>query len=196
MNTFKKMFAVAGLTVLGMTVSSASAAILGPELVTNGTFETDLSGWSIWHGTIAQDLDTNGGSTYSMLVTNTGSGNADGEAYQFVPMESGKKYQVSFDEKNAGTSLYFSMGAANGDAGAFGQNGYSNANWANVSFEITVPGTTTTSVQLNMFPYTSGEAILLDNVSIKEVLVPEPASVMLIGMSALGLCIRRRRRSR
>jgi len=83
---------------VGLALDQSQGAELGPELITNGTFDTDLSGWTAsaadaditWQSG-AMRLQRTGG--YSLLVG------------QDAGLESGKWYQVSatVSEWNSGT---------------------------------------------------------------------------------------------
>jgi hypothetical protein len=63
--------------------------VTGSELVTNGTFDTDVSGWTNAQGTITYS------SGEAILTRLDGGGEVI--AYQNVPVTAGKLYQVTFD---------------------------------------------------------------------------------------------------
>ncbi|WP_233214590.1 LamG-like jellyroll fold domain-containing protein [Rhodopirellula bahusiensis] len=84
-------------TVVGtqsvITIAGVNDApeFVGPELISNGTFDTDLSGWS-----------TVGSTAYSSGEMNFGGGNAVGphSASQTIATESGQTYRLTFDYRD------------------------------------------------------------------------------------------------
>ena len=71
---------------VGLMLDKSKGLVLGPELVTNGTFDTDTSGWSADDALLA----ASGG---AITITNT---NTYGHAYQIISTEVGKTYRVNY----------------------------------------------------------------------------------------------------
>jgi hypothetical protein len=76
-------------TKLAALCDTETGAISAPELVTNGTFDVDTSGWSEGPGS---SLNVVGG---ALRVSNTGT--SYGYGYQAIPTEIGKTYVIKFD---------------------------------------------------------------------------------------------------
>ncbi|MCX5477566.1 hypothetical protein OSH08_01025 [Kaistia geumhonensis] len=102
----------AGITKSGITRVS-TPAIIGPELIVNGTFDTDTSGWT------AQATVSIAAVSGKMRVTRPSAGQTQ-YAYYGVPAEIGKAYVAKFDSysvsgnmadcrwgNSAGNNLYF-----------------------------------------------------------------------------------------
>lgn len=73
----------------------------GPELVTNGTFTTNTTGWTA--GNSATLSSTSG----KLRVTNTA---ASGRAYQSIPVEIGQVHRLSIDCKGGTAGFYVDLG--------------------------------------------------------------------------------------
>lgn len=86
-------------TVLSVGCDKNSSSLSGAELVTNGTFDTDISGWT--------DASESGGSIawnasgYLDLITGTTNAN-EGKAQQVVTTVAGKQYVMTFDVISGG----------------------------------------------------------------------------------------------
>ncbi len=79
---------------VGLILDKSQGLLIGPELVTNGTFNTDTAGWSIAN-TVTLTIDANRAKYQGI------SGNND-IVYQNVPTTAGKWYQVKW-KAEAGT---------------------------------------------------------------------------------------------
>jgi hypothetical protein len=81
--------------------------VIGPELVTNGTFDTDVSGWSI-DGTNTGDDVSFSFSSGQMLVSR-GADSVGGRPYQQIAVEIGKTYHLTFDSSylTGGASVFY-----------------------------------------------------------------------------------------
>ena len=135
----------------------------GDELVTNGTFDTDVSGWTSWGSIISYDSSNN-------ALRIDGNGFAFCGAYQGVSTEVGKVYALTMDiiDLQSGGSSGFRVGSSYG-----GQNDVLDVN-APVNylgqFKALFRATSTVSYVLaRSSPTTSGYAVV-DNISVKEVL--------------------------
>jgi hypothetical protein len=134
------------------------ATAIGPELVTNGTFDSDLTGWT--------DASESGGSiswnASGYLDLNTGATNVnEGKAYQAISTEAGKHYVLSVDRVSGtylaqvGTTQLGAEITATADIG-YGARLY-----------FTAVGTTT-YINFRNFSTLSGTSSL-DNISVQEV---------------------------
>ena len=137
----------------------------GPELVTNGTFDTDLSGWTDFygHGTASWEA---GKMRLSCLPEGCGSQTLQ---RQIVSVEEGKTYAVSVDLDATNASCYnnvatrfsvtgngsLTLQAGNGESGTFTDTFIA----------------TGTSVNLDIITgCDAGSYSFIDNVSLREVL--------------------------
>ena len=71
---------------VGLMLDKSKGLVLGAELVTNGTFDTDTTGWIAGGGTIAEVSG-------QLQITSSGYG----AAYQNVALVAGKTYKVTFN---------------------------------------------------------------------------------------------------
>jgi hypothetical protein len=129
----------------------------GSELVTNGTFDSDTTGW------------TAGGSATLSVVSNklrvTNGAASYGYAYQAVSTVVGRIYTVSIDV-TAGTSEGFVRVATPSFTDVIYQSGSVPTGNLTVNF---VAKTTTTWVRVGNITDTSGQYCDFDNISVKEV---------------------------
>ena len=139
-----------------------TVAVDGTELVTNGTFDTDVSSWS------AHNSATVAWSSGTMTVDSNGS--LAGNAYQGITTVVGSVYEVS-----ATITPTASVGAALAASTTRGAAG-------NIVEEIVLAGagetttsivftasSTTTYIRAARRAVTSGEAVTFDNISVKEI---------------------------
>ena len=130
----------------------------GDELVTNGTLDSDTSGWVILN-------DSDGGWNSGKVEFGREVGNIDSSLQQTVTVEAGKVYQISFDIasttggrlelRDAGIQLKILATTSSG------------------SFQ-TLYTANDTSLFLGFFSRTEGDLIAIDNISVKEVLFDQP----------------------
>jgi hypothetical protein len=88
----------------------AGGTITGPELVTNGTFNAGVTGWTAQNGAVLSAVSS------KLRVT---SPNAYGLAYQKVTLEVGKTYQVSGEITNGTGPGNIQVGTGIGTGGYF-----------------------------------------------------------------------------
>lgn len=154
-------------------IDFAGAESLGPELVTNGTFTSNITGWS--------DVSSAGGSIawnaagYMDIINTTGIA----RTVQNVTVTSGRAYKLQISNVGA-TSFTFAVGStANGtdllsvtvSAGA------------TVSYTITA---ITTLLSIGPRNFTTATTASIDNVSVKEVLIPADKMTVVAGVRKLS----------
>jgi hypothetical protein len=181
-SVFCTVLLVAALCLL--TVPAAHA-----NLVTNGSFNTDLSGWAFF-GTVSWNSSGNPGGSVAFTTTPV--------AYleQSVSTIAGQSYKVSFD-------LYglTGTGEIRVDIGNSGQdfNFTYDQNWHSYSFDYSAPITSDTFYFLRFVMGSSPTTVLLDNVNVVQTSgsnVPIPGAAFLFAPALLGLVGLRRRFSR
>jgi hypothetical protein len=147
--------------------------VVGSELVTNGTFDTDVSGWSnnatellTWNSSGYADIDRNGGSS-------------QGQCYQYITTEIGKSYVVAVDvlAVSHGFQVYYDGNSMPSTSGSTVTNTTGTFYWW---FTAT---NTSTKIDLSAVQSSSGTASV-DNVSIK--LAESDRSVNNKGLQVVG----------
>jgi hypothetical protein len=147
-----EFFSVPKLEVTGRVGEGASdTLVLGEELVTNGTFETDLSGWT-------DESDAGGTTAWSAgkaLLTYT---TDRARLVQDITTETGETYLVTAtnDATATGNFLNFTLGGSTVGTLPPGTVG---------SLEYTATGTTT---EVGLKQFSAGTA-LIDNVSVRKI---------------------------
>ncbi len=137
---------------------TSTASVSGTELVTNGTFDTDTSGWTTNGSTLSI-------SSNKLVVTIT---SAYGYAYQSVPTVIGKTYTLSFSYfRSAGQpNPWVYLGNVSHTAMVYGERLTDSS--AEVFEQITFVATTTTAfIVLRVNGTTTGNFATFDNVSLR-----------------------------
>ena len=148
--------------------------VTGSELVTNGTFDTDTSGWSSITSTLSVVSN-------ALQIEQT---SGTGWAYQGITTVVGKTYTLSLDVKQGTTPNYrVYVGTTAGDSSLY----YSGTLSAGASFatlSATFTATSTTTV-IQFGPWAaSTDTILFDNISVR--LAEEDRSVNGNGLQVFG----------
>jgi hypothetical protein len=195
MNTLKKSVALAGLVAFGMAVSTAGAAVLGPNLITNGDMElgNPPTFWDPYPAgtSVSASSDTPDGSLQSLAIQAPAAN--ESALHDYIPIPAGDRtFQLEFDHKNA-DQMYFGLYSNNGDPTLYADYRPTSSGWSHYSIQFDIPASTT-SAFLRLFPVDQTQTIYVDNVSLRQVEVPEPASALLMGIGAMSLGLRRRRR--
>ena len=143
------------LTIPSANLPWPTPNVIGPELVTNGTFDTDTSGWTASNATLTVD-------TQRIKVTASATYGIAGQA---ISTEIGKVYRLQFSAtNNNAVSMYVFVGTAlnlnaeNYDSGALPNGDRS------VSFTATA---TTTWVKL--LAQGNTQSAFFDNISVREI---------------------------
>jgi hypothetical protein len=133
----------------------AGTHTLGPELVTNGTFDSDISGVS--------DASSAGGSIvwnasgYLDLVNATGTARA---AIDGIPVEAGARYRVSYEVVDlggsAGVPIYLDGAGSSSNAGS---------SVGVKSFDYVATGAT---LDISIRNFGAGTTVSIDNVSVRK----------------------------
>lgn len=182
---------------LAMSALAAAVALATPasatQLVTNGGFETgDFSGWSLTGNTSFTGVDNiaHSGSDAAFF----GQVDATGSLSQTLGTVAGQMYTFSFWLRNDGGTPSSFVAAFGGDVltslsdpAAFGYTFY--------TYNVTASSNST----LLSFTFQQNPAYFhLDDVSVENVSsVPEPVTwaMMVLGMGAIGVTLRRRKTS-
>ena len=130
-----------------------------PNLVTNGDFTDDISGWNAHNGAILAHVDD------AMTVDSNGS--SIGQAHQTFPTIAGATYRASCTLSSGGIGGQFAVStsfAASGNIAS--QNGSGAASVK--SFTFTATGTTT-YVRLSRLSAATGNPVTFDNVTVRQI---------------------------
>ncbi len=95
---------------VGLLLDKSKGLVLGPELVTNGTFDNGISGW-IQSAGPAGAVSWDETST-SLAVRDTGG--LDGAAYTVIPTVAGRSYEAVFTILSVGGQCQFWAGTGGG----------------------------------------------------------------------------------
>ena len=148
------------LTIPAANMPWPQPVFIGPELVTNGTFDTDTTGWTASSGTTL---------SVSSSALSVVSGSSDGYAYQAIPTVVGKTYTLSFDYKRVSGGI----GIVRIGTSAGGQQ-----NWYSGSTQMTsttfAPYTNTfvataTTTYISFWSRATDGEIHYDNISVREI---------------------------
>ena len=144
---------------VGLMLDKSKGLVLGAELVTNGTFNTDTTGWSAIYGANLSNASS------TLRVTNSNFSGAE----QVVTTVIGKTYRISVSVVNVSglTANRVFVSTATGRTGTqLFSSGTSNVTRDVVGYFIAT--TTTTYVSLNTFNGTAGVYADFDNISVRE----------------------------
>lgn len=126
-----------------------AGSVTGPELVTNGTFDTDTTGWS-----------SNIGSPTVVDGKATGTINSTGFVLsQTIAVQAGKSYRVNFDPLSSGLVVYGYNSASLGVSQSFGDA---------TSARVFVPTTSVFTVAVYSVS-SATRTFTIDNISVREV---------------------------
>lgn len=134
-----------------------TSAGFGPELITNGDFSSGVTGWALGSGATISDyrLSLNTASNYHSIVDRTVA----------VGLEIGKTYKVELDILNR-TSGSIRFGLGNTSHGAYSSEMNANGHY---TFQLTLTDASAPD-DIVIFTWSSGAVLMVDNISIKEVL--------------------------
>jgi len=150
--------------ILDMPLKSKNEKV-GEELITNGNFESDTSGWSGWNVTLEHETtDTYHGSGALKTTAATEGGNVYQNNISFV---SGRTYRICFAHKNlSGTGGgFFIHKQSDGTLLHTVLNYSAESSWT--YHVVDVVATYTGNVQIRLTQH-NGSVDLYDNISIKE----------------------------
>jgi len=167
--------------IVGYIKAAGTGETLGDELVKNGGFDSDTTGWNI--GSSALLASVSGGESGNCLrVTENGATNP--YASQAIPVNNGKLYKILASVKQ-GTSSTYRIYPAGGAMPTWTADRTSTSSWQimnTVTYGVT-PYTTATkddSVWIALIATAtagSGLTHLFDNVTFKQVLTPSATGV-------------------
>jgi hypothetical protein len=144
------------LTVPAANLPWPSPVVIGEELVTNGAFDTDTTGWTSASAGTLSWVD-------GRMRLEVADGDTNGGASQSVTVEVGKVYQFSADVTNISDAGLLTLAGAT----TYGLNGFT----TNQNFNQIFVATTTT-LTISIFAQNAGvgpDTIDVDNISVREI---------------------------
>ena len=155
-----------GNTSPGAKLDVADVSVLGAELVTNGAFTTDTTGWTASYATLTSV--TGGQSGNALEIKNT-HGSFHGQARTTINTVPGKMYYVSIHQKSGITSGSILVGTSAGGSQIYSSPRLNNiASWTQHTFTF-IATTTTTHIALSCNESGLDNTTLFDTLTIKEV---------------------------
>ena len=142
--------------------SSDTTSLDGTEIITNGTFTSDTTGWGAANGaTLTQQNNGNPGGNI-----NVASGpSSNGYASQSNTVVVGKYYTLSFDHYHVdGSAGYVNIGTTTGGSEYIYQNLGTSSSWTRYSFTVKA---TSTNMFTGFYSRPNGN-VRYDNISLKE----------------------------
>lgn len=133
---------------------------LGPELITNGTFDSDTSGWSV---NAAGVLTWVSGGTVTFQRVSS----ANDRFYQQVSVTSGRTYRIRLDYISGTDDINFRLGTGAASL-AYGNNTLDDTYWTYMPGLLWV-APVTGSVYLSL-SLGANATVGMDNISMKEIL--------------------------
>jgi len=126
----------------------------GAEEVTNGTFDTDISGWTTDSAISTLSLSGN-----ALLITRGSEpNNFYSSAYQTLTLIVGREYTFSLDIVSLTSLCYVAI-----NGGAYQVSGTTTAGTYSFNYTPTV-----VSNKLQIFAYNTGQTVTVDNISVRE----------------------------
>jgi len=175
----------ASLDVVGtINISqSTECSTVGSDLVTNGGFDSDTSGWTA--GTSANLSSVTGGQSGNYLKVENGIANY-GWACQEIAVSVGKQYRVSiYAKKGTAAQGGIYVGSSGCTATQYGSDDFTDASWTQYTYIFTA---STVTVYIAMGPHTPvlGATALFDTVALNEVICPYYGDLLVGGNVGIG----------
>jgi hypothetical protein len=149
--------------IKGAFLSDTDATnVTGTELITNGTFDTDTTGWTRANGaTLTQENNGNPGGNINVASDTT----SNGYAYQSNTVVVGKYYTLTFDHYHVnGSEGYVNIGTTTGADQYVYQPLGTSSSWTRYSFTIKA---TSTNLFTGFYSKPNGN-VRYDNISLRE----------------------------
>lgn len=146
-------------------IEAADTTSVGSELVTNGGFASDTTGWTLSNSTLASVAGGQSGNC--LQVTNNGT--FQGYAYQTITTVVGTRYYLTYYfQKGTNAGGYVKVGSSVGGAEYYQSGQMTDASWAMRSFDFVATSTSTTITCQNSAT-TTAQTSLFDTISFKAI---------------------------
>jgi hypothetical protein len=162
---------------VGLMLDKSQGLVLGPELVTNGTFDTNLTGWTAFGGLSSQVRDTTIFPSGGMLITSRG-GISTHTTQTLTGLVIGRRYQITCQAYTPSTNPGTDAATIGTQAVAFTLQGSTQKTGRNVVQDLSIVFVATASSQTIYLSVvssdfnawgTNGSVAYFDNISVREI---------------------------
>ena len=142
-------------------INISQTASYGSELITNGTFDTDTTGWTAVKATLSSVA---GGQSGKRLRAEYSGGIGNGSAFQTIATQPGVSYSISVYFLSGTSDPSILVGSSVGSS-AFWSGGYSTGTWTQATGTFQADSTTT---YITLFVQNPG-IVFYDEISVTEI---------------------------
>jgi hypothetical protein len=166
----------AGKKAVGYIKAAGTGETYDTNLVVNGGFDSDTSGWSA--GASATLASVAGGQSGNCLqITENGGTNPNAYPMNNVTLVTGAAYLVSAYVKTGTEATYYIDDVGTVASGWTAMTGESDGTWTQKKQYFTSKSTTTKTRLVNQTTSGSGKTIFYDTVAVTKLLTPSPTGV-------------------
>lgn len=153
---------------VGLILDKSKGLVLGPELVTNGTFAENINGWAA--GSEFSSISWVAG---KLRVSTTSTLSQGKSAYQPLPVVAGKTYKISGNAtivEGSFTTVHISLrdGVSSATSNPIATTVLTMDGGSEASFIYTATSTTTLYIHCRIFNTTAPATVDYDNISVRE----------------------------
>ena len=170
MSTFNELIDFTRFT----TGTYLDSVVYGDELVTNGTFDNNIDGWTAYNAVISYD---NG----KIKVDDSANAGSDSQAYQDITTVAGKTYKLTFDKISTTSVFWFAVGASPAYQSIY----YSGSLGTQTGQQVLFFKATSALTRIALISSSTGITVY-DNCSVKEVIGGQVSGTPLLRTAAIN----------